>query len=74
MVTHHPKRRGRLVAFLALHLVAVALTWRDINRRPAERVRGSKWMWRVATGLNTGGATAAYLLMLIGRRRRKRAK
>lgn len=55
-----------LAPFLLLHLIAVTVTWRDIQRRPSKGVRGPKWLWRLATGLNTGAATVAYVA--VGRR------
>jgi hypothetical protein len=36
------KARSVLLLCLPFHLAAVAVTWRDIGRRPPERVRGSK--------------------------------
>ncbi|WP_029137384.1 hypothetical protein [Nakamurella lactea] len=50
-----------LTAILALHVAVCALTWRDLSRRPAERVRGSKQVWRVASALNTGNSAAYWL-------------
>jgi hypothetical protein len=47
--------------YLPFHLVVAACTWRDIDRRPAERVRGSKTVWKVASALNTLGALAYWV-------------
>ena len=47
-----------LVLYLPFHLAAVAVTWRDISRRPPEQVRGSKSLWRFASAVNTLGALA----------------
>ena len=44
-----------LALCLPFHLTAVAVTWRDIGRRPPERVRGSKRLWRSASAVNTLG-------------------
>jgi hypothetical protein len=49
-----------------LHVVVVALTWRDLSARPADQVRGNKKFWRVFSALNTGNAA---LYWLFGRRR-----
>ncbi|MDR2984719.1 MAG: hypothetical protein LBV34_07745 [Nocardiopsaceae bacterium] len=49
-----------------IHVVVVALTWRDISARPAEQIRGNKRFWRVFSALNTAHAA---LYWLIGRRR-----
>jgi hypothetical protein len=50
-----------LLLYLPFHLAVVAVTWRDISRRPPERVRGSKRMWRAASAVNTLGALAYWL-------------
>ena len=44
----------------------VAVTWRDLRRRPDAAVRGSKRLWRLAATLNTTGSLAYWLF---GRRR-----
>jgi hypothetical protein len=46
----------------AAHLLVTAATWRDLSRRPANRVRGSKALWRVASAANTGGSVAYFLI------------
>jgi hypothetical protein len=50
---------------LAAHSAVAALTWRDLRARPAEQVRGSKRVWRVASAVNTVGSVAYWL---VGRR------
>ena len=50
-----------LVPAVAVHLVVVALAWRDIARRTPAQLRGSKALWRVVTALNAGNV-AFYLL------------
>ena len=37
-----PINKPVLVAGIALHLAALTLTWRDISKRPADRIRGTK--------------------------------
>ena len=54
-----------LIPFLILHVIAWTLTWRDLQDRPAEQIRGNKVFWRVASGLNTLGSVGYWL---IGRR------
>ncbi len=56
-------RRGLepVLFYLPFHLAVAAWTWRDIDRRPAERVRGSKTVWKVASALNTLGAVAYWV-------------
>ena len=44
------------------HLTITALTWRDIQRRPAEQIRGGKLVWRVLSALNTGNSVVYWLL------------
>jgi len=56
-----------LAVVAAVHVTAVALTWRDLRSRPAGQVRGPKNFWRVASALNTTGSVAYWLF---GRRRR----
>lgn len=58
--------KGVLAAFLVLHVIVVALTWRDIGGRTPEQVRGNKKFWQVFSALNTGNAA---LYWLFGRRR-----
>jgi hypothetical protein len=55
-----------LAAIAVMHVVVVALTWRDIRTRSDEQVRGNKKFWRVASALNTANAAVYWL---IGRRR-----
>lgn len=52
----------RVIAFyLPFHLAATAVTWRDIGRRPPEKIRGSKTLWRFASAANTLGTVAYWL-------------
>jgi hypothetical protein len=55
-----------LVLVLIGHLLAATWTWRDIRRRPAQRIRGRKWFWRLFSAVNTAGSATYWL---IGRRR-----
>ncbi len=54
---------------LVVHAVIVVFTLRDLRRRPADAVRGPKWMWGVAATLNTSGSAAYWIF---GRRRGSR--
>jgi hypothetical protein len=56
-----PVNKRLLAGGLAVHLVAVTLTWRDIARRSADRIRGSKALWRLASAANTLGSAAYWL-------------
>jgi hypothetical protein len=61
-----PKLSKYQTAGLAvLHVVVVALTWRDISARSAAQVRGNKKFWRVFSALNVGNAAVYWL---VGRR------
>lgn len=53
-----------VVLAVALWALVTPFVWRDLRRRPADQVRGRKWVWWVAT-TNLSGS-AAYLL--VGRR------
>jgi hypothetical protein len=55
-----------VIAVLVAHTAITALTWRDLQRRPADQVRGSKKLWRVATAANTIGSVA---YLALGRKR-----
>jgi hypothetical protein len=57
----HRSTINTIVLYLPVHLSVVALTWRDINRRPPNEIRGSKRPWRIASALNTLGAAAYWL-------------
>jgi hypothetical protein len=54
-----------LVSILTGHVIFASLTWRDIKRRPAGQVRGSKTLWRILSSVNTLGSVGYWL---IGRR------
>ena len=51
-----------VLLYLPFHIVVAACTWRDIDRRPAERVRGQKAVWKAASALNTAGSLAYWLV------------
>jgi hypothetical protein len=60
-------RQARIVGVaVVVQLLIGALTLRDISRRPADRVRGPKWLWRIVGTANTSGSAAYWL---IGRKR-----
>jgi len=54
-----------LVAILVAHVGVTSLTWRDLRRRGADQVRGSKKAWRLASAVNTLGSVA---YVVFGRR------
>jgi hypothetical protein len=51
-----------VVAIGAVHLVVTAATWRDLSRRPADRVRGPKALWRAVSAANTAGSIAYFVV------------
>jgi hypothetical protein len=50
-----PQARLGVVVVGAIQLTLLLAAQRDISRRPAEQIRGSKTMWRVATLVNLIG-------------------
>lgn len=61
-----PATRVAVWALLAFEAVLIAATERDIQRRPANRIRGPKLLWRVVATQNVVGPAAYFGL---GRRR-----
>jgi hypothetical protein len=58
-------KRVALVALVLAEIGLAALTWRDLRRRPAEEIRGSKRLWRIISTINPGNSVAYWL---VGRR------
>ena len=56
----------RFIPILVVHAAITTLTWRDLRRRPADQVRGSKKLWRAASAINTLGSLA---YLVLGRKR-----
>jgi hypothetical protein len=61
-----PKRRAGIGVLAAIELGAKIAAARDIRGRPADQVRGSKLLWRLALLANTLGPLSYFLW---GRRR-----
>lgn len=59
------RKRNPILLVLLGHVLVTSWTWRDIQSRPAERIRGSKRLWRMLSGVNTLGSLGYWL---IGRR------
>lgn len=56
------KPSKRLLAAIGVaHAAVAALTWRDLRSRSSDEVRGSKRVWRIASGLNSGASVAYWL-------------
>jgi hypothetical protein len=49
-----------IVIVLLVWAIVTPFTWRDLRRRSPDQIRGSKWMWRVASSNLTG--SIAYFL------------
>lgn len=56
-----------IVALVVGHLALTTLAWRDIRHRPDDQIRGSKKVWRLATGANSVNSLAYFLF---GRKRK----
>jgi len=59
------RKRNPILLILMGHVLVTSLTWRDIRRRPQQRIRGGKGLWRLLSGVNTLGSVGYWL---IGRR------
>jgi hypothetical protein len=59
---HRLSPMGRRVvwALLAFDAVLIGVAERDIQRRPAERIRGPKLLWRALATQNVVGPAAYY--------------
>lgn len=55
-----PAARVGVWAALALELALIVAAQRDIHRRPANRIRGPKALWRVVATQNVVGPAAYY--------------
>lgn len=60
-----PAARVGVWVLLALEVVLIAVAERDIQRRPAEEIRGPKPLWRLVATQNVIGPVA---YLAIGRR------
>jgi hypothetical protein len=61
-----PAGRAAVWALIVFEVVLIAFTQRDIQQRPANRIRGPKLLWRVVATQNVVGPAAYFGL---GRRR-----
>jgi hypothetical protein len=53
-------QRTAIVAGAVVQLTLLAAAQIDIARRPAEEIRGSKWLWRILTLVNFIGPLAYF--------------
>ncbi len=61
-----PRQRAVIVSLALSEFGLKIAAARDIQRRPAWEIRGTKWLWRLALLVNTFGPLGYFLL---GRRR-----
>jgi hypothetical protein len=61
-----PSKKRIIATVVPVQVVLATLAWRDLARRPATQVRGSKKFWRVFVTMNPGNSVAYWL---VGRRR-----
>jgi hypothetical protein len=59
LIRSHP-RAVPIAIVVLVWAVVTPFTWRDLRRRTPDQVRGSKWLWRVASSNLTG--SIAYFL------------
>jgi hypothetical protein len=55
-----PTARRAVLALLAVEAVLIAVTERDIQRRPSDRIRGPKLLWRAVATQNVVGPAAYF--------------
>ena len=63
-----PTARRAVWALLACEAVLITVAERDIQHRPAERIRGPKLLWRAVATQNVIGPAAYYGFGRRGRR------
>jgi hypothetical protein len=61
-----PQQRSMAVTGAVIQLVLQWVALRDLRKRSAEEVKGPRWLWGVATFVNTVGPIAYFVF---GRRR-----
>jgi hypothetical protein len=57
-----PAARRALWALVAVEIVLIAAAERDIQRRPADKIRGPKLLWRAVATQNVIGPAAYFSL------------
>lgn len=57
-----PASRAGLIAGVAVEVSAKIAAWVDLSRRPAEKIRGPKWVWALAQLINGLGPAAYWSL------------
>ena len=62
--------RRKIVVGGVIEAVLKTLALRDLARRPAEQVRGPKWLWATVIVLINGFGLAPVVYLIVGRRSR----
>ncbi len=70
MAEKRKPNKAVLAALAVAHVTVTALTWRDLQHRPPEQIRGNKKFWRVASALNMTNSAVYWLFGRRGARRR----
>ena len=53
-------QRAGMLAMAAVQVTLAAAAWRDLAKRPADQVNGSKAVWRLVIGVNFVGPLAYF--------------
>lgn len=64
------RQRALVVLAVVTDSVAKVVALRDLRRRPAELVRGPRWLWGTAVALTGSGGAVPLLYLAVGRRDR----
>lgn len=67
----HKPNKYVLAVLVAVEVISATLTFRDLKRRSAEEIRGSKRFWRIVSLVNPGNSIAYWVF---GRRRSPSAR
>jgi hypothetical protein len=59
------RRRQVLAVIVVIEVISAVFAWRDVSRRSADSIRGSKRFWRVTFLMNPGNSV---LYWIFGRR------
>lgn len=63
------RTRGLIIAGVAADGILKMTALIDIKRRPADQIRGPKWLWAVAVAVVNSAGTVPVSYLLLGRRR-----
>lgn len=57
-----PAGKAAIVAAVVAELAAKVGVWTDLAKRPADKVRGPKWLWVVLSFINSFGPGAYFAI------------